>query len=47
MNSKKPNYQIYDDNEKTEDPFTVFVWVSIAGLSVLAIYVFLGGILGV
>lgn len=43
---QKPNYKIYDENDKKIDRFDIFVWVSIIAAILLSAYAFFGGILG-
>lgn len=43
---QKPNYKIYDENDKKIDRFDIFVWVSIVAAVLLSADAFFGGILG-
>ena len=42
---QKPNYKIYDENDKKIDRFDIFVWVSIIAAILFATYAFFWGIL--
>ena len=42
---QKPNYKIYDENDKKIDRFDIFVWVSIIAAILFATYAFFWGLL--
>ena len=42
---QKPNYKIYDENDKKIDRFDIFVWVSIVAAVLFATYAFFWGLL--
>ena len=45
MKEQKPNYKIYDENDKKIDRFDIFVWVSIVAAVLFATYAFFWGLL--
>ncbi len=42
---QKPNYKIYDENDKKIDRFDIFVWVSIVAAVLFSTYAFFWGLL--